>query len=119
MNMQADWDREFRLWHYTVSYSQLLLRSIDTNESPKRIDLLFSNVEQMRINAEYSQLTIEEISSPSDPRSETFGFTLPKHGKIFLINGGPDFVAATHCQWHEDDGDSRSSSKFGPLRGTD
>ncbi|WP_157594356.1 hypothetical protein [Streptosporangium amethystogenes] len=119
MTKVAGWGREFRLWHYTVSYSQLLLRSIDINDSTKRIDLLFSNVERMQVSSEYNHLTIEEFASSTDPKLSELGLQVPKFGKIFLINGGPDFVTATHCQWHEDDGDARSPSKFGPLRGTD
>ncbi len=113
--MVISWQREFRTWHYTVSYSQLLLRSLNAEAQPRRIDLLFSNVEYMRIDAEYDQLAIEEISS-SDPRLGESAIQ-PKYGKIFLVNGGPHLVIATHCQWHEDDGGAHSASQFGPLRG--
>ncbi|MEU4392044.1 hypothetical protein [Kribbella sp. NPDC023855] len=102
-----------------MSYSQLLFRSIDASGSPKRIDLLFSNVEWTQIAVHYGNFSVEEIVAVTDPRVAEFGLRVPVHGNIFLINGGPDHVTATHCQWHEDDGDVRSSSKFGPLRGMD
>jgi hypothetical protein len=73
----------------------------------------------MQIDSEYEQFAVEEIASPDDPRFVELGLSAPERGKIFLVNGGPDFVAATHCQWYEDGGDARSPSKFGPLRGTD
>jgi hypothetical protein len=117
MPLIASWRRDFRLWHYSVSYSQLLLRSLNAAAQPRRIDLLFSNVEHMRIDAKYDQLAIEEVSS-SDPRLGESGIQ-PKHGKIFLVNGGPHLVIATHCQWHEDEGGAHSASEFGPLRGTE
>lgn len=116
MAVHAGWTREFRLWHYTVSYSQLLFRSIDSSDSPKRIDLLFSNVERMHIGAEYDNFAVEEMTEPDDPRFGELGLRALERRRIFLINGGPDYVAATHCRWHEDDGDARSSSKFGPMR---
>lgn len=119
MAIHAAWVREFRLWHYAAGYSQLLFRSIDVSGSPKRIDLLFSNVERTQIGVRYDDFAVEEIADADDPRVAELGLLAPAYGKVFLINGGPDYVTATHCQWHEDDGDARSPSKFGPLRGTD
>ena len=113
------WRREFRLWHYSVSYSRLLIRGLDAASSPRRIDVLFSNVEHLRINAKYDQLSIEKIDSWSDPRREGFEMVESQHGVIFLVNGGPQLVIATHCQWSEDEGDAHSTSKFGPFRRTD
>ncbi|WP_433517356.1 hypothetical protein ACQP2T_18495 [Nonomuraea sp. CA-143628] len=115
----VSWQREFRIWHFAVSYSQLLLRSLDVERYSTRIDLLFSNVERMHVSSEYSELTVDVITSLPDPKLPDFQPPLPRCGKVFLINGGPDYVAAAHCQWHEDDGGAHSPSKFGPLRGTE
>jgi hypothetical protein len=119
MHRVAGWAREFRLWHYTVSYSQLLLRNMDAQQQPARIDVLFSNVGRMLVSSEYGELVIDEIDSPEDQELARLGIKFPGRGKVFLINGGPDYVAATHCQWHEDDGGAHSPSRFGPLRATE
>ncbi|MEV4294480.1 hypothetical protein [Microbispora rosea] len=119
MTRVGRWQREFRLWHYTVSYSQLLLRSLDVEKYPTRIDVLFSNVQRMHVDSEYDELTIDEIDSLTHPKLSAHGIRLPNSGKIFLINDGPDYIAATHCRWHEDEGGAHAPSRFGPLRGTE
>lgn len=120
MTVDISWPRRFRLWHYSVSYTQLLMRSLDAERDPRRIDILFSNVEWMQVAALYETMAIEELISP-DPRWSEMPLRRPSNEKrkVFLLNGGPDLVIATHCQWHEDDGDAHTPSRFGPLRRTD
>jgi hypothetical protein len=117
MTVHEVWNRSFQLWHYSVSYSQLLLRGIDRTLKPKRVDVLFSNVERMHVRSEYDSLEIEEIAVQENVSFVKLGITPPRHGSIFLINGGSDYVVATHCQWSEDDGGAHSPSTFGPMRG--
>ena len=110
----ARWDRDFQVWAYSVSYSQLLLRSLG-DESPARVDVLFSNVRLMHLVPEMSTLSIDM----ADGRSFR-GFEMPQlaKGNWYVINDGESYVFATHCQWHEDEGSHGSPSHFGPLRGT-
>lgn len=42
-------ERHFRLWDYTVSHDQLLLRSPGTPESPKNLDVIFLGVDYLSI----------------------------------------------------------------------
>ncbi len=119
MTTVAGWRREFRIWHYTVSYGQLLLRSLDVTKYATRIDVLFSNVKRMHVATKYEELIIQQIDSPTDLRLSEYGIQLPNDGSIFLMNNGPDYVSATHCQWHEDEGGAHTPSRFGPLRGTE
>ncbi|MBL1096655.1 hypothetical protein [Streptomyces coffeae] len=119
MQRLASWERSFRVWHYTVSYSQLLLRSVNIEGEESRIDILFSNVERMDIICDFETLAIEKISA-SEARSD-FGLDIPRSATshVFLLNHGDAYVQGTHCEWHEDLGGPRSPSKFGPLRGVE
>ena len=71
----------------------------------------------MHVRDDYSALSLTQVDdvdkvgvisvdrSPSEPLS------------CYVLNGGPDYVLATSVAWHEDDGDHRSPSRFGPLPG--
>ncbi|MFJ6695464.1 hypothetical protein ACIQM4_05275 [Streptomyces sp. NPDC091272] len=115
METVAEWDRAFRVWHYSVSYRQLLLRSL-TEESPSRVDVLFSNVRFLHGATEWEQLEISVDPDFRAPGSPAF-HDVP--GKWFVLNGGAGYLHATHCQWHEDDGNAMTPSRFGPLKRTD
>jgi hypothetical protein len=115
MTAIASWERPFQTWHYSVSYSRLLLRSVGQGFAG-RVDVLFSNVRLMRIRAEYEAL---EISTEAGWLPPDIGSELELPGQWFLINSGTDYIRATHCQWHEDDGNSMTPSHFGPFRRTD
>ncbi|NYI07236.1 hypothetical protein [Allostreptomyces psammosilenae] len=42
----------------------------------------------------------------------------PSGARMFLLNDDDNYVVAGAIGWHEDDGDHRSPSRFGPLPGT-
>jgi hypothetical protein len=111
------WERRFRVWHYTVSYSQLLLRSIGVEGFDTRIDVLFSNVYLMHLKPVLHRLHID-LETKEWSRD---GLDLPDGVKVnwYTINDGDAYVVATHCQWHEDQGDHHAPSRFGPLRGVE
>lgn len=117
MERLVAWSREFRLWHYSVSYSQLLVRSVNVPDTETRIDVLFSNVRRILVGYEYETLVIDKLEM-GDAGHEMVN-AYESWQKVFLVNAGPDFVIASHCQWHEDVGDARTPSKFGPFRRTD
>ncbi|WP_143227057.1 hypothetical protein [Actinomadura mexicana] len=117
MERLIGWSREFRLWHYSVSYSQLLIRSVNIERERTRIDVLFSNVRRILLSHEYAALVIDQLGVGDSGREVVEGHE--EWQNVFLINGGPDFIVASHCKWHEDVGDARSPSHFGPLRRTD
>ncbi|MFE9509130.1 hypothetical protein ACFYNU_02470 [Streptomyces sp. NPDC006643] len=115
----ADWDREFRVWHFTVSYSQLLLRSINVANSDTRIDILFSNVSMLHLTPSFDRLRVDRLEL-SDPIPSIYKAGIEGgEVSVFLLNGGEGYVYATHCDWHEDLGGTRTPSKFGPLRGVE
>ncbi len=59
-------DREFQLWHYEVSHSSLLVRSVSTGEAGSRVDVLFTGVDEVRLPAVMHGL---EISTSELPRA--------------------------------------------------
>ena len=111
----ASWDRPFQLWHYSVSYSRLLFRSVGDGLSG-RVDVLFSNVEAMHVENAYEQL---EIELRPDWNPSGFRNLSGMPGQWFSLNSAVGFVRATHCEWHEDEGNAMSPSRFGPFRRTD
>lgn len=117
MNRIVRWDRDFQVWYYTVSYHQLLLRSSKTGATGTRIDILFSNVYSMLLRPSYANLRID-VADGNWP----YGSVEPPSGtraNWYILNDDEGHVLATHCQWHEDDGDNHSPSRFGPLRGVE
>ena len=114
----ASWDREFQVWQYSVSHSVLLLRSVDSDRHPTRVDVLFPAVEVMKLQPTYSSLLIEKASLDEQAEFLERQSMQISHGALFIINEGRGFAWAADCHWHEDDGDYRSPSRFGPLRGT-
>ncbi|WP_062429982.1 hypothetical protein [Herbidospora daliensis] len=118
MTIAVAWEREFRLWAYSVSYSRMLFRSLPEKEGGRRVDLMFEHVRYTRIRHEYESLALREIG-PGDERIARFDLPESPDSRLILVNGGPDFVQALFCDWHEDDGDAYSPSKFGFMRGSD
>lgn len=115
MSNIANWAREFKVWHYSVSYSRLLLRSL-RDSSPSRVDVLFSNVIFLHLPTNFPSLRIDLVEGRSFG-----GIEIPEtvKGNWYSINGGESYVFATHCQWHEDDGNFKTPSRFGPFGKTE
>lgn len=116
----VEWEREFQVWHYSVSHSTLLLRSVDVEGFETRIDVLFASVELMHLRPVFARLNIAE--APEAERGSVLGGNnseMSLHGNLYVINDGEGYVLARRCTWHEDFGDHHAPSKFGPLRGTE
>lgn len=112
----GSWESSFQMWHFSVSYRRLLWRSLEEGigASQGRIDVLFSNVETMQVETEYSSLRIEQLDD-----AEVEGMAAGQGaGRWYRINGGDGYIRATHCEWHEDDGNAMSPSRFGPFMRT-
>lgn len=115
----TSWDRSFRLWDYSISHSTLLLRSVDSgSEMPSRIDVAFFGVRALHLRDDYRSLSIEKVSEVFADGVLDVSVTATEPVARYLVNGGPDYVLATNVAWEEDEGDHRSPSRFGPLRGT-
>ncbi|MFF3403779.1 hypothetical protein ACFYW6_35455 [Streptomyces sp. NPDC002659] len=114
MQRIAAWHREFQIWYYTVSYSQLLLRSL-VDDVEGRVDVLFTHIRFLHIPYELDRLVIDEVAA--DEVSDLAVPEVSDDERIFLLNEGEGYVIARLCDWHEDRGDHHSPSRFGPLRG--
>jgi hypothetical protein len=117
MRTVGRWERDFKIWHYSFSWSRLLLRSEPGNDDDTRIEILFSNVVYMRIPTVLSGLEISEgllsdVDLPQGVNEEP-----GRPCKVFHLNEGVGTVIATHCDWHEDNEWLDGPSSFGPMRG--
>jgi len=111
----VSFNRDFTIWHYTVSYSQLLFRSMGDERTVPRIDVLFSHVSFMHIPPTFQQLSIWTDNNWNPP-GQIFE---DARGRWYILKNTNFYVRATHCQWHEDFGNHHSASHFGPLRGVE
>lgn len=114
----ASWERKFQIWQYSVSHSTLLLRSVHPQLYETRIDVLFPAVSLMHVQPSYTTLVISEADETEKNNILPNDVTVGEHEKLFFLNHGQGYVLAPKCSWHEDNGDHRTPSKFGPLRGT-
>lgn len=114
--IRIEWKREFQIWNYAFSYSELLLRSAPRFDGDKRVDVLFSNVKYMNLSVHLSGLAVEEVETVGELPWEPLG--LPDEPfRCFLLNCGPEFIVANNLKWHEDHEWVDAPSRFGPFRG--
>jgi hypothetical protein len=73
-NFQSE--RRFEIWDYTVSHSQLLLRSAKTNSEQTRTEVLFKGVKLMNLMTPLEGLSIEKCSENSSQLSK-LGYPIP------------------------------------------
>lgn len=116
MTLVASWERPFRMWHFSVSFNSLLLRSLRDTPSPARVDVLFSNVFFLQMPTACPRL---EISTGGEFTPSGVEVPAGTRGQWYTINSGSGHLFATHCEWHEDEGTAMTPSRFGPLRRTD
>ncbi len=105
--------RKFQLWIYTVSHSQLLLRSTKDNKNDTRVDILFKPVSFIQIPHTVHGLSIREIDiqsardlalkMPHQPSEKIFELTTPE-GHFYIVAGS--------CTVHEDTGEYFEKSHF-------
>ncbi|MEU3291370.1 hypothetical protein ABZ722_03290 [Streptomyces longwoodensis] len=113
----AHWERNFKIWNYSFSYSQLLLRSVPRSDQDLRVDVLFSNVRRMNISTKLAGLSIETADFEAERVRLGIDDVPDEPFSLFLLNGGSCYVLATQCQWHEDHEWVDAPSRFGPFRG--
>lgn len=105
-------ERVFKVWHFHVTHSQLLIRAPKCHSFEKNIDLIFYGVDYMGIPAVFNGLEVARIQD-SEIRS------LPA---VAITNSGPSwvyrlaterrefYVVAAHCRIHENELDFMESS---------
>src|SRR5215471_6097496 len=95
--------REFQVWEYFVSHSQLLIRSPKGVDYTKNIDLMFRAVGYMSLPAYFdpsAELILQEGSDLDFGLFREFGtFTYPGSRVFWIINGDRRFVViAAICE---------------------
>ncbi|MFF4416025.1 hypothetical protein ACFYY8_26150 [Streptosporangium sp. NPDC001559] len=109
-------DRDFTVWAYTVSHSQLLLRT-RTHADRSRIDIVFKPVEAVKLRTEYHGLVIRCATREESDRigSETGG--VPPGARCLILEtageqGHQDYVVTYAVGWEEDLETDRDPSKL-------
>jgi hypothetical protein len=108
-------DRAFALWAYTVSHSQLLLRTRTTRADgsrQSRIDILFKPVRAMKIRADYDGLVIRCATSAEAERITTEYSDFRDDARCLVLESGSsrDYVVADAVGWNEDTETDRDPS---------
>ncbi|MEU1373834.1 hypothetical protein ABZ442_09240 [Streptomyces triculaminicus] len=119
MQELVEWGRKFRVWHYSVSHSQLLLRSVNVDDRDSRVDVLFSNVKTVYLPTSFDRLRIDRLEESEIHEFIHEELSDLNRTEIFLLNGAKFFVQASQCQWHEDIGGPSAPSRFGPFKRVD
>jgi hypothetical protein len=111
-------ERKLALWAYTVSHSQLLFRTRNTDEE-SRIDVLFKPVDAVRIRTDYDGLVVR--CATAEERGEVLAEVGGHHRVLILESGGvSDYVVAMAFGWREEWADIRDESSLaGFAPGTD
>jgi hypothetical protein len=107
--------RFFQLWSYSVSHSELLLRSTKSAEFPTRIDVFFKGVKEVHLPITSSGLSITEACDTEIQRLHPLRRSpLDKDVKVFMVQGEDftGYVAALIALYHEDEGEYNEPSFF-------
>ncbi len=116
-NELVTFEREFRIWTYLSSHSQLVLRSAKGKEHATRVDVLFKSVYFWNGGVYLADLRIFEVSR--DELTKQFwdlsGFEEPGV-KWFLLQTSKwtGCVCAGAVYWKEDNGEFHEPSQLIP-----
>ena len=113
-----NFSRHFQIWNYTVSHSELLLRSTKSAEFPTRIDVLFKGVKEFHLPTSFGGLSITVASEAEVQKlcSLRQPLSFSKDVKVFKVQGDDfmGYVAALIVVCHEDEGEYNDPSFFSP-----
>jgi hypothetical protein len=108
-------DRDFQLWFYTPSHSQLLLRSNKKSKVDKRIDVAFFGVEAIDCpTLMHGKLVIQEVEckelSSRYPQTDRYHQNI----KRYWLQGDcwEGYILAYNISCKEDDGDYSEPSSI-------
>ncbi len=110
--------RQFAVWAYTVSHSQLLLRARTTGtDGPRqtRIDVLFKPVEAVKTRMEYRDgLVIRCATTDERDRILADAGLAGTNFRVFVLptSDGIDHVVAMGVGWCEDEQEDREPSSL-------
>jgi hypothetical protein len=119
----VSFDRDFSVWAFTISHSQLLLRSPKTGTGARRIDIGFSGVIGFSGGVDYPGLAIRPANDAEiDALTGFVGLKAVRSAEaayaLVGAGGRPGFVLANSCEWAEDEGDFSDPSQVFLPTGT-
>lgn len=107
-------ERFFRFWYYSVSHSDLLLRSTKNEKFLTRIDVFFKAVKAIRLPTNLEGLVVRQVQgSEADAVIRDSGVE-GKDSKVYLLEGTgySGYVVAGIVAINEDEGDWYDNSIF-------
>jgi hypothetical protein len=104
-------DRNFKVWAYSVSHRQLLLRS-PAVDGRTRIDILFKPVEAMKVHSGYGTMIIRCATADEHHRIlAATGCAKPSRRVLILqTDHDLDYVVTGAVGWTEDHGQDNDPS---------
>lgn len=84
-------ERVFQLWSYTIGMGRLLLRSVKTTSFASRIDLLFQNVQALKLPTVLHGLAITKACADDIEDISTQTGLLPDADRNFYVLSGPHY----------------------------
>ncbi|MGK5444808.1 hypothetical protein ACSNN7_23685 [Micromonospora sp. URMC 105] len=108
-------ERNFSVWAYSLSHSQLLLRTRTVavpGHRESRIDLLFKPVDAMKTRMDYDGLVLRCATTEEHERILRETGRTADHNRAFIIMSGDslDYVVSAAVGWQEDDQEDRDPS---------
>ncbi len=101
-------DRLFQVWAYSVSMARLLLRSTKSETFATRIDVLFQNVQAMKLPTSLDGLVVAKAGPVDEARiSAETGLLPSEETTLFTLRAGAfdGYVIAGVCVVAEDSGE--------------
>ena len=108
-------NRKFKVWGYTVSHGQLLLRSTKDNDYPTRVDVLFKNVIFIQIPVLFLGLVVSEMDKKDfQSLNLSTGLYPERNRKFFKVSGNNwnGVIVAGVVSFLEEDAEHSSQSKL-------
>ena len=111
--------RRFQVWSYTVSHTQLLLRSTKTEEAPTRIDVLFKDAVSINIPMLIDDLRVDVLRESAVPDCINMGSHELSGRTIYSVRGVncDGYVVAGYFGYVEDEGEYYEPSSLLQLPG--
>ncbi|WP_130334717.1 hypothetical protein [Micromonospora kangleipakensis] len=108
-------ERPFSVWAYSLSHSQLLLRTRTVavpGRRQSRIDLLFKPVDAMKTRMDYHGLVLRCATTEEHERILREIGRTADYNRVFIIGSGDslDYVVSAAVGWQEDDQEDRDPS---------
>jgi hypothetical protein len=113
--MGLKFERQFQLFLYTSSHSQVLFRSLQTQADNKKVEILFTNVKYICTPCVFEGFNLQEVSQDAVPDVIGDQVFVPQASHRFFRlfgEGWSGLVVAGNIDWIEDESDFHEDSKL-------